>query len=176
MLPKSRSTPLSWSRTPCSRCRALSIASTTFAPPGWQIIRARSPCSIPIRPRVLPTASAKLRLTNSGIERSKTTPKPSVSTSHPMMARVSGQVYSPPVPKTAPVWLSVERHAAAAPSPKSTVAMISAFCRRSARNDSVQVSTHTKSTLLPGAATARREARDSPETPAAQPRPNTGTR
>ncbi len=51
-----------------------------------------------------------------------------------------------------------------------------AFVGRSPRNATVQTSTATISTFVPGCASARRQAIDRPETPPAQPRPNTGTR
>ena len=71
---------------------------------------------------------------------------------------------------------SVERQAAAAPSPKSTVAMMSDFCSRSVRNDGVQASTTTRSTREPGRPCASCAAIDRPEAPPAQPSPKTGTR
>src|ERR1700730_8385994 len=65
---------------------------------------------------------------------------------------------------------------AAAPSPNSADATIFALVKRSSRKAIVQISTANSSTTLPGRDCARREAIETPETPPAQPRPNTGTR
>ena len=68
------------------------------------------------------------------------------------------------------------RTAAAAPSPKRAEEITSAFVPRSMRHASVQSSTTTTSTTSPGSARASRAPSARPDTPPAQPRPNTGTR
>src|ERR1017187_6849532 len=65
---------------------------------------------------------------------------------------------------------------AAAPSPKRLMATMLALVSSSRRSASEQTSIATSSTLAPGPASARRHGIDKPETPPAQPRPNTGTR
>src|ERR1019366_4043606 len=65
---------------------------------------------------------------------------------------------------------------AAAPSPNRLTATMLALVSSSSRSASEQSSIATSSTLVPGRAWARRDAIDKPETPPAQPRPNTGTR
>ena len=77
-------------------------------------------------------------------------------------------VVAPPSP--------ARRIIAAAPSPNRLVATILALVSSSSRSASEQSSTATSSTLLPGRASASRAAIDRPDTPPAQPRPNTGTR
>ena len=175
MLPASRSTSRSASRLPGASASASSSAVMTLAPPGWQTIRSigRSP----IAGRLLATAAAISAVTKPGIERSNTTPSPASSTSQPMICNVSGHMCCAPRPTTGPWSAGSELSTAApAPSPNSAVAMMSAFCIRSMRNRSVQVSTATTSTRAPGRAAAISRAMDRPDTPPAQPRPNTGTR
>ena len=65
---------------------------------------------------------------------------------------------------------------AAAPSPNSAVATMLALVSWSMRKAAVQISIATRSTVEPGRARARRSAIARPETPPAQPSPNTGTR
>ena len=97
-----------------------------------------------------------------------------------MMSSVSGHRCCAPRPSTGPLpaapGASEASTTAAAPSPKSAVAMMSALSIRSMRNSSVQVSTATISTRAPGRAAASSRAMESPLTPPAQPRPKTGTR
>ena len=65
---------------------------------------------------------------------------------------------------------------AAAPSPNKAVATMLAAESWSMRKAAVQISIATSSTVEPGRARARRLAMARPDTPPAQPRPNTGTR
>src|ERR1700722_17221237 len=68
------------------------------------------------------------------------------------------------------------QHASCGPIAEQRGGTIFALVKRSSRKAIVQISTATRSTTLPGRDCARREAIEKPETPPAQPRPNTGTR
>src|SRR6185437_5841479 len=93
-----------------------------------------------------------------------------------MMPSVSGHRCSPEFSMVVAPPSPARKIIAAAPSPNRLVATILALVSSSSRIASEQSSTATSSTLLPGRASARRDAIDRPETPPAQPRPNTGTR
>ena len=93
-----------------------------------------------------------------------------------MMPSVSGQRCSPELSICVAPPSPARRMIAAAPSPNRLMATMLALVSSSRRSASEQSSTATSSTLVPGRACARRAAIDRPETPPAQPRPNTGTR
>jgi hypothetical protein len=108
--------------------------------------------------------------------RAKITPKPCGSTSQPMRSSVSGQVYSPEASISARPPSPARNTQAAAPSPKRAVATMLALVRLSGREASVHSSMTTSRILVPGRASAKRAAIENPDTPPAQPSPNTGTR
>ena len=93
-----------------------------------------------------------------------------------MMPSVSGQRCSPEFSICVAPPSPARRIIAAAPSPNRLMATILALVSSSSRSASEHSSTATSSTLLPGRACASRAAIDRPDTPPAQPRPNTGTR
>ena len=94
-----------------------------------------------------------------------------------MMSSVLGQVCSALAPmRSAASQRSARSTAAAAPSPNSAEEITSALVLRSLRKASEQVSTTTTSTTSPGSARASRAPSARPDTPPAQPSPNTGTR
>ena len=138
--------------------------------------RSISPAESFIRESISITAGPKCSATKSGIVRWKMTPNPSGSTLQPMISSVSGHSFSP----VASIWVAppspARRIMAAAPSPNRLAATILALVNSSWRTASVQSSSATRSTLVPGRACARRDAIDSPDTPPAHPRPKTGTR
>ena len=156
--------------------RVSSSASITFIPPGWQMNRSTPSIERDCSSSIASIAGRRFARAKFGIERAKMTPRPVGSTRQPIMSTVSGQVCSaedmidaiPPSP--------VRSTHAAAPSPNSAVATMSALLRSSSRNARLHNSTATNSTRAPGLAAASLAARASPETPPAHPSPKTGTR
>ena len=147
-----------------------------LGPPGWQTKRSTLSIGTSIRPSMPSRASPRRASAKGGMARLRTTPKPSGSTSQPMMSRVPGQVCRPRRRRSR----SPARPSGARPR---RLRRRRGRSRRRRRRSSlsgltarVQTSTVTKSTVLPGQACARRAARIRPETPAAQPRPKSGTR
>jgi len=174
MLPWPRSTSRSSRNVPFCNSSAVSIASSTLAPPGWHMNCGAISFAAFTKRRA---GAASRCSTKRGKERDSTIPNPAGSTVQPMMSSVPGQVCSAlsPIDKPASA-CSARSTAAAAPSPNSAEEITSALVQRSARKASVHSSTTTTSTTSPGSARASRAPIDRPETPPAQPRPNTGTR
>jgi len=104
------------------------------------------------------------------------TRNPLFSTSQPIIRKVSDQVYSSPIPKNWPD-IAACRDASSSRSigRRSTLVQYRFFAGPTETNK-VQVSTHTRSTLLPGLAAASWEAMARPVTPPAQPSPKMGRR
>ena len=176
---RSRAAPRARGRArPAARSSAVSIASITLTPPGWQQKRSMSPRGRRRACRASSsTAGASSRLDerrDGAVEDDGEAGILDVPAHDPQ--RVRPQFLGRAGDRARGRLAAARRTAAAAPSPNKAVATIAAGSSLSRRIEIEQVSTVTNSQLLPGSAAASRAAVASPLTPPAQPRPNTGTR
>ena len=162
---------------PAGSSSAVSIASITLTPPGWQQKRSMS-----LRGRSHVRQHAVDRPRQLGFDERRDgavehhrqarildPPAHDVRACRATFARPSRRCVASPARPPATT-------AAAAPSPNMAVATIAAGSSLSRRMEIEQVSTVTNSQRLPGSAAARRAAVARPLTPPAQPSPNIGTR